>query len=274
MPRMPDTCVHLHKEATALPMSIPAGFGPRLASGMQEALLIALSVLAGAVAALAGFGIGSLLTPALALSAGTKVAVAAVAVPHVVATTLRLWMLRRSIDRAVLVTFGVASAIGGLAGALLHAWVTSLALAAVLGVLLVFAGVSELTGLARRLRFPGGWSIVAGILSGGFGGLVGNQGGIRSAALLRFDLAPRALVATATASALLVDAARTPVYLLSSGAELLDRWPLILGLTAGVVVGTLAGAPVLRRIPDALFRRLLAALLVALGIMLVLGVAL
>ena len=236
---------------------------------MYEAVLVGLSVVAGAVAALAGFGIGSLLTPALALSVGTKVAVAVVALPHVVATALRLWMLRRSIDRRVLLTFGLASAAGGLIGAVLHAFVSSPALAVVLGVLLVFAGVSELTGLARRLRFPGTWSILAGVLSGGFGGLVGNQGGIRSAALLRFDLRPQALVATATASALLVDAARTPVYLISSGHELLDRWPLVVILAVGVVVGTLLGAPVLRRIPEVAFRRMLAVLLVGLGVMLV-----
>jgi uncharacterized membrane protein YfcA len=43
-------------------------------------------------------------------------------------------------------------------------------------------------------------------------------------------------------------------------------WPLPVALTAGVLVGTLIGAPVLRRIPDALFRRLLAVLLIVLGI--------
>lgn len=236
---------------------------------MYEALLIGLAVVAGAVAALAGFGIGSLLTPALALSVGTKIAVAVVALPHMAATGVRLWMLRRSIDRGVLLTFGLASAAGGLAGAVLHAFVSSPVLGVVLGVLLVFAGLSELAGLASRLRFPGGWSIVAGLLSGGFGGLVGNQGGIRSAALLRFDLGPQALVATATASAILVDAARTPIYLISSGRALLGHWPLVLGLTAGVVVGTLLGAPVLRRIPQVVFRRVLALLLVGLGVMLV-----
>jgi len=238
-----------------------------------DLLLAGLGVLSGAVAAIAGFGIGSLLTPALAITVGTKAAVAIVAIPHAIATIVRLWFLRGAIDRQVLLTFGLASAVGGLAGAILHAGVSSPLLAVVLGLLLVFAGVSELSGLARRLRFPGPSAIVAGALSGLFGGLVGNQGGIRSAALLRFDLSREAIVATATASALLVDAARVPVYLVTAGPDIARAWPTIVLLTVAVVVGTFVGAPILRRLPEFVFRRLLASLLIVLGAGLILGSA-
>jgi uncharacterized membrane protein YfcA len=234
--------------------------------------LALLAALAGAVAAISGFGIGSLLTPALSVALGTKVAVAVVAVPHVAATALRLWRLRDAIDLEVLRRFGLASAVGGLLGAILHAAFTSPVLSVLLGVLLVFVGLSELTGIGRRLRFSGRWSIVAGVLSGVFGGLVGNQGGIRSAALLRFDLAPTALVASATASALLVDTARLPVYIATSGPAMLAAAPTILLLTIGVLVGTVAGAPVLRRLPPSVFRPLLATLLIALGLVLIVGI--
>jgi hypothetical protein len=46
------------------------------------AWLATAGALAGGIAAVSGFGIGSLLTPVLALQIGTKLAVAAVAVPH------------------------------------------------------------------------------------------------------------------------------------------------------------------------------------------------
>lgn len=239
---------------------------------LAEAFYFGLAILAGAVAALAGFGIGSLLTPALAVGIGTKLAVAVVAVPHALATAVRLWALRGHVDRSVLGSFGLASAAGGLAGALLHAVFSSPVLGIVLGLLLITAALLELSGLGRRLRFAGGWAIVAGIASGTFGGLVGNQGGIRSAALLRFDLSRQALVATATASALLVDGARLPVYLISAGDELLAAWPTIALLSAGVVIGTFIGAPVLRRMPERWFRRSLATLLLILGVGLVAGI--
>lgn len=94
---------------------------------------------------------------------------------------------------------------------------------------------------------------------------MGNQGGIRSAALLAFPLSPRAFVATATATALIVDAARVPVYVATSGAELLDHGPLIAALVAGVVAGTLLGEGFLRRLPERTFRRAVSTLLLVLG---------
>jgi hypothetical protein len=239
---------------------------------MPDLALFALSVLAGAVAGVSGFGIGSLLTPALALTIGTRLAVGVVAIPHLVATSLRLWMLRAAVNRQVLMTFGLASAAGGLVGGIAHAFVGSSVLSVVLGLLLVFAGLSELSGLARRLRFEGPWAIAAGALSGLFGGLVGNQGGIRAAALLSFPLNRESLVATATATALLVDAARMPIYFVTDGPAILAMWPTAVAMTVGAVVGTVLGTPVLRRLPETWFRKLLAALLVVLGIALVAGV--
>ena len=227
--------------------------------------LLAVGVVAGAVAAVAGFGIGSLLTPALALLVGTKVAVALTAIPHAVATAVRLWGVRGFVDRRVVGGFGVASAAGGLVGGILHANLTTPPLTVVLGSLLVLAGLSELAGWGRSVRIDGGWAIAAGALSGVFGGLVGNQGGIRSAALLRLRLPPQALVATATAVALMVDAARLPAYLIGSGDAIAEHGMLVALLTVAVVVGTLLGVPVLRRLSDRAFRTGLASLLVILG---------
>jgi len=230
-------------------------------------------VVGGTVAAVAGFGIGSLLTPVLAVETGTKVAVALVALPHLVATASRLWLLRRHVDRVVLRTFGLASAGGGLVGALLHAATSSPVLAVILGILLVVAGVSALFDAGARLALHGRWAIVGGILSGAFGGLVGNQGGIRSAALLPYRLEGTAFVATATASALLVDLVRVPVYLMSSGREIAEARPLVALMTVAVLVGTFAGAPILRRMPEPVFRRVVAGLIVALGLGLIAGIA-
>jgi uncharacterized membrane protein YfcA len=233
---------------------------------MFQLVLAAVGVVAGAVAAVAGFGIGSLLTPVLALRTGTKLAVAAIAIPHAVATAQRFWLLRRHVDRRVLVGFGIASAVGGLAGALAHARFSSRGLAVVFGALLILAGLSELTGWMQRVQWGRRAAWAAGILSGGFGGLVGNQGGIRSAAMLGFDVPKESFVATATAIALVVDAARLPVYVATQWNEIAAAWPFVLVATAGAVIGTALGTRLLGRLPHRAFRRVLALLLIALGV--------
>ena len=233
---------------------------------MYECAVFLSAVAAGAVAAVSGFGIGSLLTPLLALHAGTKTAVAAVAIPHLIGTGLRFWRLRDRVDRVVLRRFGLMSAAGGLAGALLNARASSPALTIVFGSLLVFAGAAQLTGQAQRWRFHGSVAWFAGAASGLFGGLVGNQGGIRSAAMLGFDLPRERFVGTATAIALLVDAARMPVYVVVERAQVAAIWPLVLLATAGVVAGTLAGARLLPRVPDQRFKQVVGAIILLLGI--------
>ncbi len=224
------------------------------------------AVLAGGIAAISGFGIGSLLTPILAVRYGTKLAVAIVSVAHLVGTAARFIGLRKHIDKKVFLNFGILSAAGGLAGALLNAHANSPALAIVFGCLLVFAGISGLTGFVDRMHFGRRTAWFAGALSGFFGGLVGNQGGIRSAALLGFDIRKESLIATATAIALIVDGARMPVYLAIETKGILSAWPLLVTAIFGVLLGTFWGVRLLRRIEERTFRKLLYSLVLVLGI--------
>jgi uncharacterized protein len=229
-------------------------------------LLVAVAAaVAGGIATVSGFGIGSLLTPLLTLRVGTKLAVAAVSVPHMAATAFRLWLMRKHVDRRLLWSFGVMSAAGGLTGALLSVFAESPALSYLFAGLLMFTGLTGLTGLSDKLRFQGWAAWVAGSVSGMLGGLVGNQGGIRSAAMLGFDVPRLAFVATATAVGLIVDGARMPVYLVTQGSDIARLWPVLLVATTGAIVGTLIGEKVLRRIPEPIYRRVVSAMLLALG---------
>jgi uncharacterized membrane protein YfcA len=236
----------------------------------EIALVAAASVAAGAIAAVSGFGIGSLLTPLLMVWMPAAHAVAVVAIPHAVATTVRWLRLRSDVHLPTFRQFGIASAVGGLAGAALQSTLASPILTVVLAWLLLLAGGSELA--RRRIPLPetSAWRLTGGVLSGFFGGLVGHQGGIRAAALLGFQLRPRQLVATATASALLVDAARVPIYLLSAGPVIADSMRLWIAASVGVTVGTFLGVPVLGRIPESTYRRLVGGLLLLLGLSLLL----
>jgi uncharacterized membrane protein YfcA len=232
-----------------------------------ETLAISLAALvAGAIASVTGFGIGSILTPTLSLWMDGRLAVAVVSVPHLIGTAIRFSMVKAHVDRRVMWRFGLASAAGGLTGALFQSAISGPRLMIVLAVLLLFVAAIELTGLAGRMRFTGPAAWIAGVLSGLLGGLVGNQGGIRSAALLGFSLPRDVFVATATAIALFVDGARMPVYAFTAREELwATRYPMLIA-TVGVAVGTIAGARLLRRIPETMFRKVVAIVLALLAV--------
>ncbi|MEX2244131.1 MAG: TSUP family transporter [Fimbriimonadaceae bacterium] len=104
---------------------------------MFEAIVAAVAVIAGMVASVVGFGIGSLLTPTLATQMDMKLAVAAVYVPHRAATAYRLWLVREHVDKSVFKSFGLTSAVGSLAGAVAGALWGNEGLGALLAALLL-----------------------------------------------------------------------------------------------------------------------------------------
>lgn len=228
--------------------------------------MFVVGVLSGATAAVIGFGIGSLMTPLLLARFAAPTAVGLVALPHLAATAVRFVQHRHAIDRAVLVRFGIPSAIGGAMGGLLHAVVRGELLIAVLGALLVLTGIANLTNGFGRWQPSAIVAAAVGLMSGIFGGLVGNQGGLRAAGLSAFRLEPRAFLATGTAVAVLIDVARTPFYLWRGGETLMELWLPIAIATAGCLAGTIAGERVFMRMSPALYRRVVGTAVLLLGL--------
>jgi uncharacterized membrane protein YfcA len=233
-------------------------------------ILVALVAAAtGAIAAVSATGIGSILTPLVAWKYDMRTAVAVVAIPHAAAMVLRLVRLRREIDVRVLVGFGLMNAGGALGGALVQSFADTHLLSLILGVVLVSVGGVGVSGWMEHARLNRGAAWTAGALSGAFGGLVGSQGPMRSAAMLGLGIRKEVFVATATAIGLAVDCARLPVYIATQGSHMRAAWPVIVSATVAVLVGTLAGERVLRRIPETVFRRLVSAIIAAIGALLV-----
>jgi uncharacterized protein len=234
-----------------------------------QVILAAVAIIAGAIASVAGFGIGSLLTPLIAIKTGTGIAVAGVSIAHFFGTALRFFLLRKFVNKKLLVSFGLTSAAGGLTGALLHNIVHNTVLTVAFSSLLILTGILGLTGLSERLRFTGVFAWIAGGLSGFFGGLVGNQGSIRSAALLGFEVDKESFVATATGIALMVDLARMPVYLAVQGSQIASIWQYILIASVGIIIGTLAGKKVLEKLPQSIFKKTVSVIILCIGIIVI-----
>lgn len=165
---------------------------------MFEFLTVVIGFLAGITASVSGFGIGPFLTPIVSVTTGTKVAIAIVSLPHFLGNILRFSFLKSKVNLKILIRFGILSAVGGLVGALLHTIFISNLLKIIFAAMLVLAGILGVFQVTENLHF-GKWAASAvGLVSGFFGGLVGEQGGIRSVALLNFDVEKEAFIATAT----------------------------------------------------------------------------
>jgi uncharacterized protein len=79
----------------------------------HDLLILAAAMVAGAIAVVSGFGIGSILTPLLANLAGMKLAVVVVSVPHFLGTALRLVLVREHIDRRCWLRLGLRARSAG-----------------------------------------------------------------------------------------------------------------------------------------------------------------
>jgi uncharacterized protein len=240
-----------------------------LVSGSFLAIVAAVALIGGATSAIASAGIGSMLVPVLALQIDPKQAVAITAVPHLVGGTLLVWQLRHRIDRHVLVRFGAVCAITSLVGAVLHNHAPVAVITYAFATLLAVAGITTILGLAERVHLGTTGARIAGAITGFFGGLAGEQGGLRAVGLLPFDLEKERFVATSTAVGVVIDVFRLPSYMIGD-ARAFDHKTALAVMVAGVVVGTLIGMRLLAHIPERAFKRVLGVVLIAMGALLVL----
>ncbi len=132
--------------------------------------------------------------------------------------------------------------------------------------LLIFAGLTGLTGIVDRMRFYGRAAWAAGFLSGTLGGLVGTHKEVfaRPRSLdSRFQNRPSSQRESPSVSWSMDCALQ--LYFVSQWRELMEIWPLILLGTIAVVIGTAGGEQVLKQIPESLFCMAVSVLLVVLG---------
>jgi hypothetical protein len=232
------------------------------------AVYAAVAAITGTAAGIVGAGVDSVLTPLLSLQIDMRDAVLAVSAPHLTFNAMRCFSARKHIDRRILKRFGVTSAAGALAGALAHQAVSSKAITVTFALLLIVAGLFGISGASDNVKFGKRGAYLGGAASGFFGGLTGEQGGLRAAALLGFDIGKEAFVATATAAALIVDAVRIPVYAVLRFHDLPKvTVPAAVGAIF-VALGTLVGQRLFKEVPESKFTRVVAIALLVIGVLL------
>ena len=255
---------------------------------MSYLVLCTIAALASCLTFFSGFGLGTLLLPAFALYFPIEHAVAMTAVVHFLNGLFKLWLVGLQADRRIVIRFGVPAILAALVGALVLSWLADVQPLAsytigarefqvtlvklVTGALLVGFAVIEIVPRLRELSFGPEYLTLGGLLSGFFGGLSGLQGALRSAFLIRAGLSKDEFVATGVVIGCLIDFTRLGVYtrsLLATRAEL--DYLLLVAAVASAFAGAVVGNRFLKKLTLQSVQRIVAAMLLLVGIGLMAG---
>lgn len=229
-----------------------------------------MALVAEVAGTIAGFGSSTILLPLSLLVFDFQTALVLVALMHIFGNMSRIGFFRHGVDTRLLVSFGVPSVVGSVAGALLIPHVSQDLLKGLLGVFLVLYSVQALW--KERLRFAPNVTnaLIGGSLSGFMAGLIGTGGPLRAAFLTAYGLKKEKYIATAAAIALAVDLTRIPVYI-QQGFLQPHYYVYILWLLVIALAGTWFGKYIVSRIAQRRFRQIVLASLLLMGIQFVYG---
>ena len=197
---------------------------------MYLALIGTVAFIASLLTFFSGFGLGTLLSPVLALFFPLQLAIAATAIVHFLNNLFKLALMYKHISWEVFFKFSIPAGIAAIGGAYLLIYLGKLPeliqyqlfememivtpIKLVVGVIFIAFSFSELSKKLKNLSMPKKYLGLGGLISGFFGGLSGNQGAFRSAFLMKSGLNKKQFVATGVISACVVDFVRISVYFL------------------------------------------------------------
>ena len=255
---------------------------------MTTVLIALAAFLASLLTFFSGFGLGTLLLAVMSLYFPVEAAVALTAIVHFSNNLFKIGLIGRHLVKRLVLWFGLPALLAAVAGAWLLKQLEELAplfsyqlasasftvdpLSLTIGLLLiVFAILDELPLWSKlegnRAQMAGG-----GMLSGFFGGLSGHQGALRSLFLVHAKLSKEAYVATGTAIALLVDAARLPVYFAGGMVVEAAHTPSLVAAVLAALAGAVLGRQLLKKVTFKFLQRLIMVLLIAIGLLLAAGI--
>ena len=259
---------------------------------MEEIVIYILICIVPFVASMltffSGFGLGTMLLPAFSLFMPIELAVLATAIVHILNNALKFVLIKKYIDRSVLVSFGITAVIGAFFGAVIQQVIEGNGvvykisilnttrpvelLSLIIGLLMVLFAILDLIPLLKKLSFGKGQFVVGGFLSGFFGGLSGHQGALRAAFLSKSNLKAEVFIATSVCMSLLIDAVRIPIYFSSNNESLSGNWSTITLACVFAFLGSFIGKRLFTKKKIKNVRVLVAVFLFVIGSAMVLGI--
>jgi uncharacterized membrane protein YfcA len=250
---------------------------------IMEWIILFVAFTGAALSFFTGFGFGTILLPTMALFFDLTTAIMMTAFVHFLNTIYKLFLVGKYAHWPTVISFGVPSAIGAIAGALLLSALTSYftpfqysfmgiagetsGLNIIMGILLITFSLFEYFNFLEK-NMSGNKSLwVGGLLSGFFGGVSGQQGALRSAFLLHQFKDKHVFMGTRTVLAAIVDAVRITTYLsmIALIFEQQNNWPMIFAILGGIG-GATVGNMLLQKISLSWIRKAIVIFLLVVGI--------
>lgn len=224
---------------------------------MELALIILLLIglFSEIVGTMAGFGSSTIYLPLVSYFVEFKTALVLVAIFHFFGNISRIAFFRHSLDKKVLLLFGIPSFVLSLLGATLVGNLSQTALKFMLGIFLIVTSTMFL--LSPKLAFPANAKsfVLGGGISGFIVGLIGTGGALRAAFLTGLKMEKEKYIATAAVITLGTDATRIPSYI-SAGFLSEQYYYLIPILFATAVAGSYVGGKIVTRIDQDKFKKM------------------
>lgn len=242
----------------------------------MEFLVIGVAAFAASLLTFfSGFGLGTLLLPAFAFFFSAPVALLATAIVHLLNNLFKGVLVKKFVDWPTVFKFGLPAIPAAIVGALLVSQVDERVASILIGLVLITFALLELQPWFQKISFSRKFISLGGLFSGFMGGISGQQGALRSMFLLKSQYTPQQYVATGVLIAVLIDLARIPTYVLalSASAQLNQDQVLLVAFgTIAAFLGAWIGSRTIKKATIGFIRYVVAALMVLIGGLLVVGV--
>ncbi len=238
----------------------------------QYTVLIPLTIATSVVTLFTGFGVGTIMMPAMMFFFDVKIAIFLSAIVHVFNNISRLALYWAEIKWNIIKRFGMVSLLGAFIGSFAQIYMDGDWLKMGVGLFLMVYALISLFPVNIKIVLPESVDIFGGFLSGLIGGLIGNQGAIRSIYLLRYGLKKQELIVSAALIAVIIDATRIPVYAYANFSYLQQNLSLMSSIVASSILGTIIGSRILPRVSHELFKKIILVGVLIAGILMLLKV--
>ncbi len=238
---------------------------------MEELIKITAVVVATTVgftiAGVAGFGGGVVALPVLVWVFGVREAIPVMAISQLLSTTSRVWLHRDGINWRVVRSFGLGAVPMSVVGSFIFISIDTTVLVRILGGMMLLFVVYTRLPIGRDFTMKL-WGFAPLGAATGFGSaFLGIPGPFAAVFYLAYGLAAGPYIGT---SSLGMGMIQIPKLIIFGAGDLLTLRVLLLGLGLGAIAAAAAylGRMILRRVPEKVFPRLITAMLLVSGIIL------